>query len=107
MLTIKECLHMSFCNICTELGIFEENQANIMAANNIRYGDINSHNIDFIIDSRYIMVQYNIVLHTAQQHRRQNFDQTSRLRKTPISRHNGRALGVFVEGFQWDVLCQW
>ena len=42
------------------------------------------------------MVQYNIILHTAQQHRRQNFDQTSHLRKTPISRHNGRALGVFV-----------
>ena len=48
-----------------------------------------------IIDSRYIAVQYNTILHPAQQLWVQNFGQTSNSRKTPIS----RTMDVFRELF--------
>ena len=83
MFTIKESMRMSFCSICTELGIFEENQASIVAADDLRYGDVNSPSVDFIIDSRYIMVQYYIILHTAQQHQKQNFSLTKDIHISP------------------------
>ena len=50
-----------------------------------------------IIDSQYIAVQYNMILHTAQQLRIWNFGQYLNSLKTPISRPNGRALCVFRE----------
>ena len=52
------------------------------------------------IDSWYIAVHHNTILHTSQQIRRKYFGQTSNPRKTPISRANGRALGVFASYFE-------
>ena len=46
------------------------------------------------MDPRYIAVNYNTILHPAQQTRRYNFGQTSNSRKTPIPRPNGRAMDV-------------
>ena len=53
------------------------------------------------LDSRYITVQYNTFLHTAQQLRRQNFGHTSNSRKTPIHvpHPHGQVMGVFRELF--------
>ena len=49
-------------------------------------------------DSRYIAVQYNVIMYTAQLIRKK-FDQISNSRNTTISRPNGRAMGVFRELF--------
>ena len=51
------------------------------------------------IDSRYITVQHNTLLYTAQQLQRQNFDHSPNSRKTPKSLPHGRAIGVFRELF--------
>ena len=61
-------------------------------------GHLSSHR--YSIDSRYITVQYDILLSPAQQLRRQNCGHTSNSRKTPISRPHGRAMGFF---FSWVI----
>ena len=63
----------------------------------------NHHLVHDTIDSRYIAVQYNTILHTVQQLRRQNFGQTSNSWKTAIPRPSGRAMTVSHEllGGKW------
>ena len=55
------------------------------------------------IDSWYIVVQYDMIVHTVQQLWRQNFGQTSNSQKTAISCPNGWAMPVLHEfwGEQW------
>ena len=68
------------------------------------YWDVNSQTNKMIINiciinSRYIAAQHSTILHTVHHLRMWNFGHTLNLRKTPISRPNGWAMGVFRELF--------
>ena len=50
-----------------------------------------------ILQTQYIAVQYNTLLHTVQQLRRLNVGHTSKSRMIPIPCPHGRAMGVIRE----------